>query len=67
MLDFLASFFNLQKLERGNNMLLPDSVKVSTRDADVSSTGTRPATHTDFIRMYRFFTLRIWQNTDFTP
>ena len=27
----------------------------------------RPATHTDFISIYRFFTLRIWQNTDFLP
>ena len=27
----------------------------------------RPATHTDFICIYRFFTLRIWQNTDFLP
>ena len=27
----------------------------------------RPATHTDFISIYRFFTLRIWQNTDFPP
>ena len=27
----------------------------------------RPAIHTDFISIYRFFTLRIWQNTDFLP
>ena len=27
----------------------------------------RPATHTDFICIYRFFMLRIWQNTDFLP
>ena len=27
----------------------------------------RPATHTDFISIYRFFTIRIWQNTDFLP
>ena len=27
----------------------------------------RPATHTDFISIYRFFTLRIRQKTDFLP
>ena len=27
----------------------------------------RPATPTDFISIHRFFTLRIWQNTDFLP
>ena len=25
----------------------------------------RPATHTDFISIYRFFMLKTWQNTDF--
>jgi len=28
----------MQKLERGNNMLLPESVKVSTRDTEVHVT-----------------------------
>ena len=27
----------------------------------------RPANHTDFISIYRFFTPRIWQLTDFLP
>jgi hypothetical protein len=28
-------FNNFQKLERGNNMLLPESIKVSTREGEV--------------------------------
>ena len=35
--------------------------------ADYQWAASRPATHTDFISIYGFFTLRIWQNTDFLP
>ena len=65
---FLTNLDNFNGLCHSYPISLSGSVPPSSLIAAHSEYINRPATYNDFFSiLYKFFTLRIWQNTDFLP